>query len=365
MASSQPSIAFLEKVFLKKRRPGALLRGVELFNLNLLGELAGDGCRLVIAAHPSWRGLLDERFGGSPLVRAVYPVPGSPPFLGAVAAAFAFAGIARREGPFHTLLVGNAGNGIVPGVRILGALRAARQMVVISHREPQPLFLKAVSRIPGHIIAVCKAIADDYLRTSPRADVSVFYGIMGADSFHPAAAPGRGDGKTRFCVLGALDNAWKGADTAIEAFRALPAGLRDKAELHLMAYATPPSFPGEPSIVPYGWRDPATIPGFLRSMDVMIVPSRDEAVMRETFSQATVQGMLTGLPVICSDLPVLVEKFDRGGGVVFHDAAELSRAMARLADDPAARAVLGAAARRTALERYVWDTRRFRETFLR
>lgn len=364
MEPIHPSIAFLEKVFLKKRQPGALLRGVELFNLNLIDELSRLGYGLVIAAHPTWRQVFEERFPGNGRIRPIYPAPHSPPFLGAVSAAFAFRRIARREGPFHTLLIGNAGNGIVPAIRLLRSRKTAGQSVIISHREPQPLFLKAVTRLPGHILAVCGAIADDYRVASPIADVRVFYGIMEADRFHPAQQRTRPDDVIRFCVLGALDNGWKGADTAIEAFRSLPDGLRSKAELHLMAYSTPPSFPDEPAIRAYSWCDSNSIPDFLRSMDVMIVPSRDEEVMRETFSQATVQGMLTALPILHSPLPVLVEKFDQGGGILFQDAAALAAAMERLATDPALREEMGNAARKTALERYVWDTRRFCEEFL-
>ena len=106
------------------------------------------------------------------------------------------------------------------------------------------------------------------------------------------------------------------------------------------------------------------MPDFLRRMDVMIVPSRDEEIMRETFSQAMVQGMLTGLPVIASDLPVLSEKLDRGGGLTFRTVADLREMIARLVRDADLRRRLGAEARRTAAERYVWSTKTFVERYL-
>ena len=187
----------------------------------------------------------------------------------------------------------------------------------------------------------------------------------GAPSPVPANARGRLPlGKTRFCVLGALDNAWKGADTAVDAFLLLPESLRSRCELHLVAYRSPPSFPDQAGIVAHSWRDSSDIPAFLRSMDVLLVPSRDEHVMRETFSQAVVQGMLTGLPVVYAPIPVLSEKFDLGGGIPASTPAEFAAAMARLANNPALRAEMGAKGRATALARYVWDTARFVERHL-
>lgn len=81
--------------------------------------------------------------------------------------------------------------------------------------------------------------------------------------------------------------------------------------------------------------------------------------MRETFSQTAVQGMLTALPIVHSPIPVLAEKFDRGGGLRARTPAEFAAAMETLAGDPALRAKLGAEARATALARYVWNSERF------
>ena len=106
------------------------------------------------------------------------------------------------------------------------------------------------------------------------------------------------------------------------------------------------------------------IPEFVRRMDVMLVPSRDEIVMRETFSQVIVQGMLSGLPVIASDLPVLTEKLDTGGGKVFRSPSDLADIMKDFAESATLRQEVGAKGRETALARYVWDTAVFREKYL-
>jgi glycosyltransferase involved in cell wall biosynthesis len=109
---------------------------------------------------------------------------------------------------------------------------------------------------------------------------------------------------------------------------------------------------------------PTDVPEFLRFMDAMLVPSRDEGVMRETFSQAIVQGMLTGLPVCASNLPVLTEKLDAGGGLIFDSASQLAEHMQTLVADPALCRRLGEEGRRTALARYVWSTAAFVDRFL-
>ena len=357
------TVAFLEKVFLKKRKPTDKLRGVELFNLNLLRDLAAADIGLSIAAHESWRPVLAQHLSGARNL-SLHCVSAGPSFVRAACAALKLVRESRRAGRFRRLIIGNAGNGIVPAVRLLTLARAFDQAVVISHREPQPLFLKAVSRLPGHIVCVCGPIAEDYRRGGVQADIVVDYGVMNGDAFHPPETPRHTDGIVRACVLGALDNAWKGADTACEAYRQMPEALRRTCELHLMAFSTVPAYAQAPGIHPHGWVDFKEIPAFLHQMDIMLVPSRDEEVMRETFSQATVQGMLTGLPILYADLPILNEKFDAGGGIRFTDAASLSHALAELIQDPARRAALGAQARRTALARYLWSTPRFIERYL-
>jgi len=142
------------------------------------------------------------------------------------------------------------------------------------------------------------------------------------------------------------------------AFRALAPEVRARARLHLVAYHQPPAI-AEKDIAAYPWMDPDALPDLLRKMDVLLVPSRDEEVMRETFSQAMVQGMLTGLPILANDLPVLTEKLDRGGGLIFRNVPELTAGMARLAEDAGLREKLGREARATALARYVWSTAEF------
>jgi glycosyltransferase involved in cell wall biosynthesis len=155
-----------------------------------------------------------------------------------------------------------------------------------------------------------------------------------------------------------MPNHYKGHDTAIAAFRSLPDDVRRNAELHLASFITPTTI-DEPGVVAHNWTPAHAVPGFLRRMDVMLTPSRNE-----TFSQAIVQGMLTGLPVVATPLPVFTEKLDTGAGIVCRTTEEFTAAMTQLARDPAERRRMGRLGRQTALERYAWSTDRFLDLYL-
>ena len=367
-------VAFLEKVFLDRRASASSLRGVELFNLRLVRDLCALGIEVVFFAEPSWRETILREIPDAKTLRIVDAYGFGSTLLSGLYAARRIRSFVRHNGAFDALLLGNVANRLIPALWLLRPGCDFAHSVLVAHREPSPRFLRAIRHLPGRIVAVSEPVAADFREQGLAADVVVDYGIMDAALFHPVNScdptilqsddPTASPAPCRFCVLGALDNAWKGADTAISAFRLLPDSLRSRCELHLMAYRSPPAFTDEPGIIPYPWRGAAGIPDFLRSMDVMLVPSRDEHVMRETFSQSVVQGMLTGLPVVYAPIPVLAEKFDLGGGIPASTPQEFAAAMARLADDPALRAEMGAKGRATALDRYVWDTGRFVERHL-
>lgn len=267
-----------------------------------------------------------------------------------------------RLGRHDVLLLGNVGNSLIPATRWLFMRKTFPRCVLIAHREASRRFVRSLKNIPMDVLAVNSAIARPFVDTGYRR-VDVLYGVMSAESFFPLTEHTHEKLGIDFCVLGQLDNAWKGADTAVEAFRRLPERLRTRSRLHMASFAAPPDIP-EKNLIPYRWMPLKDVAEFLRRMDIMVVPSRDEMVMRETFSQAMVQGMLTGLPVIANNLPVLTEKIDRGGGLVFNTIDELADAMTRLADSPELREKMGELGRRTALERYVWSTEQFVERYL-
>lgn len=342
---------FIDKVFLQHMQEP--LRGVEHFNLNLLHEMVDQGCSLTIAAERSWQSALQplEAQGATVLY-----------IQGKEKKGFAILDALRllTGHRFHHFLLGNVGNSLIPLILWLTLTRAFQRAVLIAHREADRWFIRTWKFTGGTVVAVNGQIAGAFTGAGC-AEVHVDYGITRADRFFPAVSPPEA-APVRFIVLGDLDSAWKGADTALEALSQLPPAYRGRAELHLVAYRRPPSATTQ-GVFAYPWLPLSEIPGLLRTMHVMICPSRDEGKMMETFSQAMVQGMLSGLPVLANNLPVLTEKLDAGGGLVFSDATELSAHMTRMIDDSALRNRLGGEARRTALARYVWSTERFLERY--
>ena len=343
-------ILFVDKVM--TRACGEPPRGVELFNVNLLRELSRAGVQVTALLHASWIPYL----GDAPLQILPADRTDERELRG-----LRLLQLARAD-VYDLLLLGNVANRLVALVLALRAMRICRNCVLIAHREPSRRTLWAQKVWPDTgVVAVNDKIAGHFLRSGFRR-TSVYYGVTNADRFlMDRAVPARSS--VAFCVAGNLDNAWKGADTAVAAFRLLPAAVRARCELHLASFHTQPQYP-EPNIIPHGWMPADAMPAFFQSMDVMIVPSRDEEVMRETFSQVMVQGMLSGLPIITTSLPILSEKLDMGGGIVTGSVEEMAQAMERLACDGKERQDMGQQARETARSRYVWDTGYFVRTYL-
>lgn len=355
-ASPTPrTVLFLEKVFLSPIRKDP--RGVEVFNLNLIRDLVAAGIAVTVGAHPSWERAIRDRAGGGAGSLDVVTAGGRG---GGVYGAIKLA-LSLRRRRFDVLLLANVANRLVPAMAVLRAFRVASRCVLIAHREPSARCLRAQLAWPSTVLAVNGVIAQEF-RDAGCSDVHVYYGITDAHRFEPSRAP-KPEDRVDFCLLGHLDSAWKGSDTAMDAFRRIPPETRARCRLHLASFHEPPSSVDE-GVVIYRWMPFDEMPGFLQRMDAMLVPSRDEGVMRETFSQAMVQGMLSGLPQLVGDLPVLTEKLDKGGGLVFLTADELARHMATLAADRELRQKLGAEARATAEARYIWDSGVFVGRFL-
>ena len=363
--SSDTRLVFFEKVFLKRLRPDAKLRGVELFNLGLVRDLAAAGQKLFIPAHPSWSRVLIS--DGAPSV-TIHPVANlGHPVLTSLGAAWSVVRESRRNGPFPFLFVANNAEGLAPAIRMMWRTKAFRKLVLFAHKIPSKRFAASVADIPGSIVCVCGAIADAFRQCGVTADVHVDYGIVNADAFHPAELPFEADAHLRVCLLGDMASDWKGADTAIAAMSLLPEAYRGRIELHIKAFRDKRAFPKGSGIVAHPWSDAREVPDFLRGMDIMLAASRNresDGRLMETFSQTTVQGMLTSLPVVHTSISPFMEKFDAGGGIRADTPAEMADAFVRLADDPELRARLGREARATALSRYVWNTERFRRRYL-
>lgn len=345
------SLLILDKVFVSPRMD--TLRGVEVFNVNFMKDLVGAGYSLTVPVHHTWQETLYREFGGS--VETVSSTVGGAVFGGIMLA------LSLRKRKFSALLLTNVANRLIPMIRIFRFFNVAPYCTLIAHREPSKRSLDAQKCWPSRIVAVNEKIADHF-RKAGFSSVAVYYGITQADRFHPPAEKADKD-TVDFCILGHLDSAWKGSDTAIAAFRQLDEEARKVCRLHLASFCNPPVVEDD-NIILYDWMSSDKIADFLRRMDIMLVPSRDEEVMRETFSQAIVQGMLTGLPCIVNNLPILTCKLDAGGGLVFDTVKDLRDHITDLALNKAKRCEMGMQARETALTRYVWDTNIFIERFL-
>ena len=348
-----PSVLYLAPTFLSYRLHKQI-RGVEVFDLAFAPELAREGLRVVIPADRSWKDRLEERFADAPAsLQVVYTPPLRKPLWNTLAAA----AMLRRE-RFTVAFLGNVARGMLPGVELMRRRGLWSRLVVQANRAPREAFLSAARRWHARIVAVSADIAS-YFPGDLDPPVEVYYGVTGSEVFRPREGP-RADGKVRFCMLGKLDTPLKNVPAVVETFASLPADVRAASELHLIAYPRVPAPGSLPAgVIAYPWQRAEDVPDLLRQMDVLVIASDSE-----TFSLATVQAMLCGLPVISRDLPPLREKLQDGAGLLFRTNEELGAAMVRLVRDPAARLAAAATARRVALERYVWNTRHFVNTYL-
>lgn len=363
---TQRSILLLSPAFLADRRHKRI-HGTEVFNFLFIRQLIHAGHRVTLVVEPAWRDALHEHLKGlvgptAPRgesgLAVVYSLPLKKPLPASLSALPRLLAM-----PAHDLLVvGNVARGILPAVWALQRAGKARRTVVIAHQNPKEKFLRGLRRIDCEIQAVSGPVAARIRRLSS-VPVWVSYGVLNADLFFPREGgfAARQPGPIRFGVVGQLDTPWKGAHLALDAWSRLPGELKQKrrCELHLCAYANPPQVV-DPTIVLHQWKRPEEVGAFMRTLDVLIVPSTSS----ETFSQVMVQGMLTAMPILAYALDVLTEKLDTGGGLAFATPQELAALINSLCENPAEIQRMGTIARATALERYVWRLEHFTGRYL-
>lgn len=145
----------------------------------------------------------------------------------------------------------------------------------------------------------------------------------------------------------------KGVDLAVRAVGRLPGVVLHVAgegpERPALEALAAQEAPGQ--VVFHGRLDRDALAALLRSCAVAVVPSRWE----ENQPLAVLEALVTGLPVVVSDLGGLPELVDDGGdGRIFasEDVGGLARALQELAGDPELAHARGRAGRRKVLERF-------------
>jgi glycosyltransferase involved in cell wall biosynthesis len=165
------------------------------------------------------------------------------------------------------------------------------------------------------------------------------------------------------CVIGivATLRSWKGHRYLLEAFARLK--QNHAGHLHLLIVGDGPQKPAiEALIAELDLRQHVSLPGnqsqvipWLQAMDIFSLPS----YANEGVPQALMQAMSCGLAVISTPVGSIAEIVDdekTGLLVAPQDVDALYTALARLTDDAALRARLGAAARRIAQARFAEAT---------
>jgi glycosyltransferase involved in cell wall biosynthesis len=175
------------------------------------------------------------------------------------------------------------------------------------------------------------------------------------DVFHPAAEP-RPAGPLAIGFAGRLVHG-KGVDVLLDAVGNLAAPWRltvvgdgpERADLEARARAL-----GIADQVTFAsWLPTAEVPGFLRSLDVLVLPSRSTPAWVEQFGRVLIEAMASGAVCVGSasgEIPYVLGD----AGLVFRegDAPALRAHLQRLATEPEARLGLARAGRARVLARY-------------
>ncbi len=346
------TILFLDKVLTKPKK-GTRLRGVEVFNIAFLRDLDHLNHKVTLLAHPTWVSTLEQELSSCTQIEIKETSQKLGKVLGSVIPLFEM-----RDRHFDLLFLANVGDGILIPYHLTQSFRKISRTTLLAHKIPGPIFLSGLKKTT-RVVSVNRQISRCFEKAG-YPDTEVYYGITDATQFHPKPDSKPADDIVRFGMIGDLDSSWKGSDLAIEAFQALPEELRAKSELHLAGYSNEKPDVTDTNIHLHDWIARDKVGDYLRSLDVMLNLSREiDGKMMETFCQTMVQGMLCGLAQITTDLEILTEKIDQGGGVTIQDKDELVTAMTSYIKNRSTAADQGRIACEIAKKRYVWDSEYF------
>lgn len=345
--------------------------GIERHVAELAARLPAHGFAVDIYSRPHYSALDGETGLPGVAVRRVRSLPTK--HLDAISHTLACTlDVLRRPAPivhYHAL-----GPGLLAGVpRWLGR----RRTVVTVHgldwqREKWGPLARAVLRLgesasavlPDRTIVVSRALADHYRQAHGRDARYIPNGVTLPPQPDPAGGPAAA-GRRRelgverpYVLFVARLVPEKGCHLLLEAWRSLPAALRDARQLVVAGDA---GFTGDYAErlrreAPAGVLFPGYVHGealaaLYAGAEVMVLPSTLEGL-----SISLLEAMSHGRCCLVSDIPPNVEA---GGGCVATfrsgDAADLARALAGLLGDAPRRAALGQSAREQARAAYDWD----------
>jgi glycosyltransferase involved in cell wall biosynthesis len=205
-----------------------------------------------------------------------------------------------------------------------------------------------ICRLSSHVVVGNSYLAD-YARQFNR-QVTVVPTSIDTERYRPAMERGRAAGKV---VMG-----WTGSATSQTHLEQFAPVLRDivgrlGVELRVISNREP-ELPG----IPHVWRQwtPDTEVEELRQFDFGIMPMPDDPWARGKCALKALQYMAMGIPPICSPVGANCEVVRHGeNGLLASTPEEWLTCTQRLVDDPAFRARLGTASRRTVETQYSAD----------
>jgi glycosyltransferase involved in cell wall biosynthesis/O-antigen/teichoic acid export membrane protein len=247
--------------------------------------------------------LVVEDFG-APFSSIAVPWMTTRPVVGVVQWLFAAQKTAQYHLPFHL----------------------AEQVGVSSHR---------------HLVAVSDELGSELRRRNPSAEVTVVENGVDRRAWHTPPQPRAG-----IRYLGRLERAQKGLDMLLAAYAAMERGVEQDLFLGgdgpdrkvLERHAAELGIAHRVHFV--GRIEPDDRFDWLAAADLVVMPSR-----YETFGMVAAESLAVGTPVVAFDIACLRALVTETVGVAVpsFDVARFAAAVAALANDPARRALLGAA----------------------
>jgi glycogen(starch) synthase len=267
----------------------------------------------------------------------------------------------RRFGP--DIVAAHCSKFYAPYVAVMTLLTGV-PVVVHLHNGPRtadgpesPRLFRMMLRRARRIVACSPAVADYATANLPEAPDRVVTIPYGVDHAEFAGDVPRSDRRPFVLGVGRLAEQ-KGFDVLLEAFALsgvdldlVLAGDGPDRE-HLAHRAARLGLDGRVQFL--GFVDRPTVATLLRTASTVVIPSRFEG-----YPQTSLEAMLAGAPIIASAIPVMPgELRDGETGLLVppEDAAALSRALRRMAQDPVRARALGVAARAAAEGFPSWET---------